>query len=417
VTTTRSRFLAGAVASVGAARLASPARAQASQTREIDGPSVTLGDDVFATETWRELRGRRVGIVTNQTGVTSELESIVDAVRRNPAISLRALYAPEHGLRGDRPAGAYVPSYNDPRSGLPVYSLYGSTRRPTAEMLANVDVLLFDIQDVGDRTYTYISTLAEVMAAAKATGKSVWVLDRPNPLGGAVVEGPVLEPRFASFIGLYPIPIRHGMTMGELARLYVGRFGLDCDLRVIAMRGWTRRTLWPGTGLAWVPSSPNIPTWQTTFVYPATGLVGAAGLNNATGFTSPFFYAGGYGLDGYALAAALRKRNVPGVRFRPAAWSPLYGFYAGKELTGVELVLGDLDAFRAVRTAVELLVAVHRLDPGRLSLGSATIDRDWGTDSLRRGLSGGLDADAILGRWTAATRAFEIIRAPYLLYA
>jgi len=412
----RSTFLLGAAASLGAAAIVPRAAAQSPRARYAGGEPVVLGDDVFTSETWRELRGRRVGIVTNQTGVTSDLESIVDAVRRNPAIALRALYSPEHGLRGDRPAGAYVPSYADPRSGLPVYSLYGTTRRPTAEMLANVDVLLFDIQDVGDRTYTYISTLAEVMAAAKATGKSVWVLDRPNPLGGAIVEGPVLEPRFASFIGLYPIPIRHGMTMGELARLYAGRFGLDCDLRVIAMRGWTRRTLWPATGLAWVPSSPNIPTWQTTFVYPATGLVGAAGLNNATGFTAPFFYAGAFGLDGYALAAALRRRDVPGVRFRPAAWSPLYGFYAGKELTGVELVLGDLTAFRAVRTAVELLVAVHRLDPARLSLESATIDRDWGTDSLRRGLAGGLDADAILGRWTAATRAFEAARAPYLLY-
>ena len=264
--------------------------------------SVELGDEVFLRETWHELHGRCIGIVTNQTGVTSQLESLVDAVRRNPAICLKAIYAPEHGFRGDRPAGAYVPFYTDERTGLPVYSLYGASRHPTAAMLAGVDVLLFDIQDVGDRTYTYISTLAYVMQAAQAQKKEVWVLDRPNPMGGETIEGPVLEPHLSSFIGLYPLPVRHGMTVGELAQMYRGRFGIDCALRVIAMRGWKRSMLWSETGLAWVQTSPNIPEWDTTLVYPATGLIESAGVNNGTGYTKPFKYAGAPGLDGAALA-------------------------------------------------------------------------------------------------------------------
>jgi len=219
--------------------LAAPARAL-----PLPAAKVTLGDDVFLKETWHDLKGRCIGIVTNQSGVTGQQESIVDAVRRNPQICVKALYSPEHGLRGDQPAGAYVGSYTDPRSGLPVYSLYGKTRHPSAAMLAGVDVLVFDIQDVGNRAYTYISTMAYIMQSAKEYGKEVWILDRPNPVGGDMVEGPVLDPKFSSFIGLYPIAMRHGMTVGELAKLFNDRFGIGCDLRVIPMRGWNRGMTW-----------------------------------------------------------------------------------------------------------------------------------------------------------------------------
>jgi uncharacterized protein YbbC (DUF1343 family) len=378
---------------------------------------VRLGDEVFLDETWRELNGRGVGIVTNQTGVTSSLETIVDAIHRNPDIRLRAIYSPEHGLRGDQPAAAYVPSYVDPRSGLPVYSLYGATRKPDAAMLEGIDVILFDIQDVGDRAYTYISTLAYVMQAAKSFGKTVWVLDRPNPIGGMVVEGPVLDPRFSSFIGLYALPIRHGLTVGELANLYNDHFGIGCSLRVIPMQHYRRDMLWPDTGLAWVQTSPNIPEWSTTLVYPATGLIDSAGLNNGTGFTKPFKYAGAYQLDGERLAAYLNERPIPGVHFRAASWAPTSGFWAGKTLSGVELVLTDERAFRAVRTAVELLVATRKLDPSAISIASAAaLDRDWGTDTLRKGLEDGLDVASILAEWEPSTRAFVKLREPYLVY-
>ena len=379
--------------------------------------SVTLGDDAFLTETWRELHGRSVGVVTNQTGVTAGLETIVDAIKRNQQITLKAIYSPEHGLRGDQGAGEYVKSYVDERTGLPVYSLYGATRHPTGAMLEGVDVLLYDIQDVGDRTYTYISTLAYVMQAAKTYGKAVWVLDRPNPIGGSVVEGPVLDLRFASFIGLYPIPIRHGMTVGELANLFNDHFSIGCTLRVIPMQNYTRAMLWPDTGLQWVQTSPNIPEWDTTLVYPATGLIDAAGVNNGTGYTKPFKYAGAYKLDGVRLAQYLNDRALPGIHFRAASWAPMAGFWQGKTLSGVELLVTDARAFRAVRTAVEILVAVRKISPKTIAISSATgLDKDWGTDTLRRGLLDGLDVESILQQWLPATRNFEKLRARFLLY-
>lgn len=408
----RHEFLAG-VAGVAAG---------ASGTSTIAAPlppaAIRLGDDVFASDAWRDLAGQSVAVVTNQTGVTSTLDTIVDVIHRNPRIALRAIYSPEHGLRGDRPAGAYVGSYTDRTTGLLVYSLYGATRKPNAAMLAGVDVILFDIQDVGDRAYTYISTLAYVMDAAKAFDKTVWVLDRPNPIGGRVVEGPVLDPRFSSFIGLYPLPIRHGMTVGELAKLYNEHFGIGCSLRVIAMENYTRDMLWPDTGLAWVQTSPNIPEWDTTLVYPATGLIDSAGINNGTGYTKPFKYAGTIGLDGERLAAYLNARPIPGVHFRAAAWTPFSGFWADKTLSGVELVVTDMRAFRAVRTAVELLVAIRTIAPSAISISSASaLDRDWGTDTLRAGLQGGLAVDDILAGWVRETSAFVKLREPYLLYS
>ena len=400
--------------------LAAPAAAcaaAAASAAPLPPANVTLGDEVFLRDGWHGLRGRCAAIVTNRTGVTSRLETVVDAIRRNPEICLRAIYAPEHGLRGDRAAGAYVPSYVDQQTNLPVYSLYGATRRPSAAMLAGVDAILFDIQDVGDRAYTYISTLAYVMQAAREAQKEVWVFDRPNPIGGDIVEGPVLDPRFASFIGLYPIAFRHGMTVGELARMYNQRFKIGCTLRVIAMEGYRRAMLWPDTGLAWVQTSPNIPDWRTALLYPATGLIDGAGLNNGTGFTKPFAYAGAFGLDAFKLAEFLNARPIPGVHFRAAAWSPLSGLWAGKTLSGVELVVVDRRAFRAVRTAVEILVAVRTLAPAALSFHDAAgLDKDWGTDALRLGLQGGLDVEAILRQWSVGTAEFTAARQPYLLY-
>ena len=227
----------------------------------------------------------------------------------------------------------------------------------------------------------------------------------------------MLDPRFSSFIGLYPIPVRHGMTVGELARLFNDRFGIGCTLRVIPMRGYTRDMLWPDTGLQWVQTSPNIPEWSTALVYPATGLIDSAGVNNGTNYTKPFKYAGALKLDGARLAASLNARPIPGAYFRPAAWAPIAGFWAGKTLTGVEVIVTDPRAFRAVRTAVEILVAVREIEPAAISISSAAgLDKDWGTDTLRKGLEGGLDANEILAQWIPATRAFETLRERYLLY-
>jgi uncharacterized protein YbbC (DUF1343 family) len=401
----------GFLASSGALTLAP--RAAPAQTSS----RVRLGDDVFLSETWHELGDRCIGIVTNQTGVTSGQVSIVDAIRRKTQACVKALFAPEHGLRGDRPAGAYVASYVDPASGLPVYSLYGATRRPSAEMLAGIDVLVFDIQDVGARAYTFISTMAYVMQAAAQHGKEIWILDRPNPIGGTMVEGPVLEPEYKSFIGLYPIAMRHGMTVGELAQMFNEAFGIHAKLRVIPMRGWQRTMLWDATGLVWVQSSPNIPGWQTAVLYPCTGLVASAGLNNATGTPKPFQYAGAYGLDAQRYADAMNARSLPGIKFQGVVWVPASGFWAGKQLTGVALGVYDPHAFLAVRTAVELLVNARKIAPRVISIESRTgIDRDWGTDSLREGLLAGKSADEIVAEWAPRLAEFKALRAKYLLY-
>ncbi|HZY97176.1 MAG TPA: DUF1343 domain-containing protein [Candidatus Cybelea sp.] len=410
----RHRFLAG-TAALGIATAASVAAGP------LPRAQIELGDDMFMVRDWRRLQGRSVGVIANQSGVTSDGESIVDAILRQGKIRIKAIYAPEHGFRGDRAAGATVASYVDPRTNLPVYSLYGASRHPSAAMLEGVDVLLFDIQDVGSRAYTFISTMAYAMQSARTYGKEFWVLDRPNPTGGAIVEGPVLEPAYESFIGLYPIAMRHGMTVGEVATLFNDHFGIGCQLHVIRMNDWRRWMIWPDTGLQWVQTSPNIPSWQTTIAYPGMGLVDTVGINNGTGFTTPFFrpflVAGMIEIDGSRLAAYLNERKLPGVSFKPTAWTPTTGFWASKELTGVELIVFDPRGFLAVRTSVEILVAIRDLFPHAIHIASVSgLDRDWGTDSFRQAFLAGDTAESILSQWTESVAAFESLRRRYLLY-
>jgi uncharacterized protein YbbC (DUF1343 family) len=406
----RSRFIAQTTAAALAGATVRQAMAQSTTP-------FALGDDVFVQNAWHELAGRSIGIITNQSGITSQGQSIVDAVRERTQVIARAIFAPEHGFRGDRPAGASVASYIDSRTGLPVYSLYGATRHADAVELSGIEALLFDIQDVGSRAYTYISTMAYAMQTAKARGIPFWVLDRPNPVGGVQVEGPVLQPAFSSFIGLYPIAMRHGMTVGELARLFNDRFGIGCDLRVVSMRGWRRSMLWPETSLHWIRTSPNVPTWQTTFVLLCTGLVDNAGINNGVGTDTPFFYAGTLGLDGSRLADALNTQNLPGVTFDAAQWSPKTGFWKNHTLSGVRLTVVDAGNFLPAHTAVALLATIRQIAPRAIAVKDpAALDRDWGTDSLRLGLLHGLSADEIISQWAVRTIQFQALRSKYLLY-
>jgi len=405
----RSSFLATSAAGVAAATLPGVARAA--------DPAVTLGDDAFVRDVWRELRGRTIGIVTNPSGVMSGGQPLVDAVHRNRQISVKALFGPEHGIRGTTGAGETVGSSTDEQTGLPVYSLYGATRHPTEAMLDGIDVLLFDIQDVGARPYTYVSTMAYVMESAAKYGQEVWVLDRPNPVGGVLLDGPVLDPKFASFIGLYPIPERHGMTVGELARMFNAHFNIGCKLRVIPLQGWKREMVWADTGLSWVPTSPNMPYARTTLVYLATGLVDEAGVNNGIGTPRPFEYAGGYGFDPAAYRDALHARNIPGVEFEPVDWVPARGFWAGKTLRGVSINVTDPRAFPSVRTAVEFLAAARAQGKFFIAPGhERNFDRDWGTDTVRHALAEGASPDAIVAEWQPALRAFQTLRTKYLLY-
>lgn len=403
----RRAFLGNTAALFAAAAL--PASAQA---------NVALGDDVFVGGAWEQLRGRRIGVITNQTGVTSGGESIVDAIRRNPAIELTAIYAPEHGFRGDRTAGAYVPTYTDPQSGLPVYSLYGPTRHPSAQMLAGVDVLLFDIQDVGSRAYTFISTMAYAMQSAARFGKEFWVLDRPNPVGGKIVEGPVLLPQDASFIGLYPIAMRHGMTVGELAQLYNEHFGIGARLRVIKMDGWRRSTIWPQTHLEWVRTSPNIPTWLTCFVYLCAGLIDDMGLNNGIGTLTPFFFAGAQQLNADEFAERMNALALPGFAFEAAQWTPQEGANAGKTFSGVRFNVLDPARLLPVHAAVQLLVTARDLQAGVVAASNdRAVDIDWGTDTVRSQVLAGGSAGEITGSWTGGVDAFMPLRERFLLYS
>ena len=378
-------------------------------------PWVTLGDDAFVRDAWRDLNGRTIGIVTNPSGMLSSGEHVVDAIHRNGQIAVKALFGPEHGIRGAVLAGETVASSVDQKTGLPVHSLYGATRHPTQAMLDGIDVLLFDIQDVGARPYTYVSTMAYLMESAAQYGKEVWVLDRPNPVGGVLLDGPVLDPKFKSFIGLYPIPERHGMTVGELARMFNEHFKIGCKLRVIPMQGWAREMLWTDTGLKWVPTSPNMPYARTTLVYLATGLVDEAGVNNGIGTDKPFEYAGGYSFDPAPFRDALAARKIPGVEFEPADYSPARGFWAGKTLHGVFLNVTDPHVFPSVRTAVELLAAARA--QGKYNVPHpANMDRAWGTDAVRLALSDGASPDAIVASWQPGLAAFRALRAKYLLY-
>ena len=413
----RRTFIATAAAASalpGAALATEPAARVPTVRRET---TIVLGDDAFIRDGWRELRGRTVGIVTNPSGVLSSGEPLADAVHRNAGIAVKALFGPEHGIRGTLGAGETVSSSTDEKTGLPVYSLYGATRHPTQQMLDGIDVLLFDIQDVGARPYTYVSTMAYVMESAAKYGKEVWVLDRPNPVGGVMLDGPVLDPRFKSFIGLYPIPERHGMTVSELAQMFNDRFAIGCKLKVVRMQGWSREMLWADTGLRWVATSPNIPYARTTLVYLATGLVDEAGVNNGVGTDRPFEYAGGYGFDPAAFRDALATRNLPGVEFEPADWVPVRGFWAGKTLRGVAINVTDPHAFASVRTAVEFLAAARAQGKYRVAPGHERImDRDWGTDAVRLALDAGTSPDAIVAAWQPGLSAFKTQRAKYLLY-
>lgn len=380
---------------------------------------VLTGLDVLLRDKPAELLGKRLGLITNPTGVTSSLEQNVDALIRN-GFQVVALFGPEHGVRGDVEGGKGITSYTDERTGLPVYSLYGKTRKPTPEMLRGVDVLVFDIQDIGIRPYTYISTMALAMEAAAENGLPFVVLDRPNPLGGQLVEGPVLDERFKSFIGIYPIPYVYGLTVGELAAFFNREFGISCDLRVIRMRGWQRSMLWPDTELPWVPTSPHIPHWFTALYCAATGAIGELGtVCEGVGTPAPFELIGAPWIDAYKLADELNRRRLPGVFFRPVTFRPFYFRFAEQSLSGVQIHILDPRKFRPVWTQLHILHALIRLHPEAGIFDServASFDRAWGTDQVRQMLLEGKTPEEIVQEWQEQLADYLVRRQSYLLY-
>ena len=386
-----------------------------------DGP--VPGIEVLLQEQADGLRGKRIGLVSNMTGVDRQLRSDVDLLAARKDFRLVALFGPEHGVRGDAQAGAHVASSRDAATGLPVHSLYGEHREPSAEMLRGIDLLLFDIQDVGARFYTYPYTLANVLRAAKKQGIPVWVLDRPNPLGGEQVEGPVLEPAFASFVGQFPIPVRHGMTLGELARLFNEEFAIGAQLQVVPMRGWRRSDAEPGGAMPWVPPSPNMPTRDTALVYPGMALLEGTNVSEGRGTTRPFETIGAPFVDAQELAARLNALQLPGVRFRPTWFTPGFSKHAGVLCGGVQLHVSDRDAFQPFRTGLAVVKTLHDLYPRQFRFqsnapGAAAdfFDKLAGNAWIREGIERGESLDALQARWQPALEQFRHQRERYLLY-
>lgn len=381
-----------------------------------------LGVEVLLQEQLDKIKGKNVGLITNPTGVDQELNSIVDLLHEHPDVHLVALYGPEHGVRGDAQAGEYVEYYIDEKTGLPVYSLYGETRKPTPEMLEDVDVLLFDIQDVGTRFYTYIYTMAYAMEAAAENEIEMIVLDRPNPLGGAKVQGPVLEPEYASFVGMYPIPLRHGMTVGELALLFNEEFEIGADLNVVTMNGWKRTMFYDDTPLAWVLPSPNMPTLETALVYPGGALIEGTNVSEGRGTTKPFELIGAPFIDGTALAEELNALQLPGVRFRAAYFTPTFSKHSGELSGGIQMHLTNAYTFDPVVTGLTAVKTIHDMYPDDFQFraedgnGISFFDNLVGNGWIREEITKGTSIEEIVDRWQEDLQDFNTIRSQYLLY-
>ncbi len=369
-----------------------------------DATSIQLGNDVLVSHFPSVIKGKKIGLVTNQTGINSQGTSVIDLLRQEGSSQLTALFAPEHGIDGKAKAGASVPSYIHPVYRIPVYSLYGDTRMPTAEMLKNIDLLLFDVQDIGARSYTYISTLQSCMIAAKEHNKPVVVLDRPNPLGGTIVEGPVLEEPFRSFVGADALPMAHGMTIGELSLFFNRRIG--AELTVIPMEGYTRSMIFSDTGLSWIPASPNTPDLESVFGYMATGLGVGTGIVQADHFK----WIGGKGIDSTRYAELLNQANLPGVVFIPEARGTL---------GGVRLKIVNPHTFNPARTGIYALSYARKLNKFPVPKSGKTItmfDKIMGTDKIGQALEKELTLQQTELLYAQQLAAFKEQRKPYLIY-
>jgi uncharacterized protein YbbC (DUF1343 family) len=383
--------------------------------------SVILGIDNFLSNYLHMVAEKRVGLLTNPSGVNGSLQSTCDLLFQHDQINLVALFGPEHGIRGDLYAGEKVDNTVDTKTGIPVFSLYGKTRKPTPDMLNNIDIILVDIQDIGLRPYTYIYTMAMVMEAAAENKKKVIVLDRPNPLGGIHIEGNLVKKGYFSFVGLYPIPYQHGMTIGELALLFNSEYEINCDLVVIPMIGWMRNMLWDNTGFSWIPTSPHVPHWKSIFFMGATGTFGELGvLSEGVGYTSPFEIVGAPWIDGESFSAHLNDLELPGVYFRPLFFKPYYFHYAGQICQGVQLHITDLSVFKPYTTGLHIMRTHMKLYPEQNLFAAKNrvkmFDKVVGTDEIRNSLLAGETINEIESEWQPELEKFKVRRIKYLLY-
>ena len=390
-------------------------------------PVVKTGIEVLRERGFDILQGKRVGLVTNPTGVDARLNSTIDILYAAPGVKLAALFGPEHGVRGDFAAGDKVESTTDSRTGIPVYSLYGKTPRPTPEMLAGIDVLVYDIQDIGCRSYTYITTMSLAMEAAAQQKIRFVVLDRPNPLGGVRMEGNIVEKPFTSFVSMFPIPYVYGLTCGELARLLneekMLTEGALCKLTVVPMKGWKRTMIFPETGLPWVPTSPHVPRDVTSLHYVSTGILGELGvISEGVGYTLPFETFAAEWIDPALLSERMNALNLKGVIFRPITYKPFYGRSTGKQLKGVQVHLLDSSPVNLMAIQFLFMQVHHELYPDKNPFELAEtsrirmFDKVAGTDQVRLEFSKRMKYDDVKGLLDKDLQSFRAIAKKYYLY-
>jgi uncharacterized protein YbbC (DUF1343 family) len=385
---------------------------------------VQLGSECLLASS--ALDGKRVGVVCNPASVDHGFGHIADRVASHQGARLAAIFGPQHGFRSDVQENMIETAHGtDDRRRLPIYSLYSDTREPTADMLDGLDVLVIDLQDVGTRIYTYIYTMANCLTAARRHGVKVIVCDRPNPIGGISIEGPMLEPGFESFVGLYPIPMRHGMTIGELARLFNEHFGIGADLEVAAMHGWRREMYQDETEAPWVLPSPNIPTLDSAIVYPGTVLLEGTSVSEGRGTTRPFEIVGAPGIVSERFVDALNRRNFPGTHLRPVVFEPTFHKHAHQTCGGCQIHVVDRRMFRPVLVGVALVAAFRAADPERFRWRDPPYEYEHeklpfdilaGTSELRAQIESGVTAEDIAHSWDPVVEAFNEVRKRFLLY-
>lgn len=386
-------------------------------TTEPAASVVRPGIEVFLADVPASLKGKRVGLITNHSAIDRARNLDIDLIAQHKDLRLVALFAPEHGIRGNAPAGQRIVDEKDPRTGVPVYSLYMSEDRgPSQEMLKDVDVIVYDLQEVGGRTWTYVSTMALSMEAAKRKGIPFVVLDRPNPIGGEIVEGALLDPRFKSFVGLYPIPARHGMTVGELATLFNQKYGIGADLIVIRATNWRRSQWQDDTGLPWTNPSPNLRSLAALNSYPGSVYFEGTNLTEGRGTDRPFEQIGASWLNAAEVARVMNARGLPGIRFEPVTLQvePTAAKFKGQTIPGIRFVISDRQAYRPVRTSLLLIDEIRRQHPNDFAW-SRTIDRLTGSDKVRLAIEGGT-LPALLEEWDREAAEFVEARKPFLLY-
>ncbi len=373
---------------------------------------VQTGIDVLESQKFAPLRGKHIGLITNHTGVDSQGRGTIELLAHAPGVHLVALFSPEHGLAGR--FDQKVSSSKDPATGLPVFSLYGDTLRPTDQMLEGIDTLVFDLQDAGVRFYTYTTTLAYCMEEAAKRNIAFFVLDRPNPLGGEIVEGPMLDSDKTSFTAYFPLPVRYGLTIGELAQLFNTENHIHADLHVIAMKNWRRNYFYESTGLRWIPPSPNLRTLKGTILYPGLEILQNAGVSVGRGTETPFEEFGAPWINGDDVATALNNRHLPGVRFVAQPFIPVAGLYSGQRCGGVSVRVVDRAAVRSMRVGLEVAAVLHKLYPGHFD--PAKLLPLMGNADTIQQLQNATAPEQIVSSWNTALAAFEQIRRKYFLY-